>query len=85
MQADTIKLLFAYTTAFVIVVGGGLILFLVRLDPPESSSASLSLVVAGFIGSAITFVFTREAGTQAARQVQSAANAAVAATRPADG
>jgi hypothetical protein len=69
MQADTVKLLFTYTIALVVIVGGGLMLYLSRDDP----TATLSLVVAGFIGSAITFVFGQESATRATRAAQSSA------------
>lgn len=71
MQVDTMKLLFTYILALVIVVGGGLMLFAIRLDPPESGSATLSLAIAGFMGGAITFVFGAEASTRATRAAQS--------------
>lgn len=76
MQSDTIKLLFTYTIAAIVIVGGGLMLYAVRLDPPDSNSANLSLLVAGFIGGAIGFVFNRESATQATRAAQSSAAAA---------
>lgn len=81
MQADTIKLVFTYTIAFVVIVGGGLMLYLTRLDPSDSGSANLQLLLSGFIGAAITFVFNAEAGTRATR----AANASVAAGAAASG
>ena len=78
MQTDTIKLIFTYVIAFVIIVGGGAMLFLTRLDPPESS-ANLQLVLAGFMGAAITFVFSAESSTRATRAAESTASAATAA------
>jgi hypothetical protein len=78
MKADTIKLVFTYAIAFVIIVGGGAILYFTRLDPPESNSQNLSLVMAGFIGAAIQFVFNRETQNQTARQVTTATAAGVA-------
>ena len=72
MQADTAKLIFTYVIAGIIIVGGGLMLYLIRLDPPESSQ-SLSLVLAGFIGAAIAYVFNRETATQATRTARSIA------------
>lgn len=66
MQTDTIKLWFTYAIALVLIVGGGLFLLVTRLDPPGTSQ-DLQLVIAGFIGSAVTFVFTRETQTQTTR------------------
>lgn len=71
MQADTIKLIFTYALALIVVVGGGAILFVTRLDPSDSQSAQYGLLIAGFIGSALTWAFNREAATQATRAAQS--------------
>ncbi len=71
MSADLVKLIFTYLLALLIVVGGGLILYLIRLDPPESGSATLSLAIAGFMGAAIQFVFNKESTTQATRAAES--------------
>lgn len=62
---DTIRALYAYTIALVIVVGGGAILVLTYEDP---SSTDLIAIVAGFIGAAVTFVFQQETSTRTARQ-----------------
>ena len=75
MEADKIKLLFTYVIAGVIVVGGGLMLYAIRLDPPESQSATLSLAIAGFIGAAIAFVFGQESATRASRAADASAQA----------
>jgi hypothetical protein len=78
MQTDTIKLIATYALAFIVVVGGGAILFVTRLDPPDSLSAQYGLLISGFIGGALTWAFTKESATQATR-------AAAAATREAHG
>jgi len=80
MQADTIKLWFTYITALIIVVGGGAMLWFSRLDPPETST-QLQLLLAGFIGGAIAFLFNKESSTSTARQVERAI-AAGAASQP---
>jgi hypothetical protein len=72
MNADTIKLWFTYITAQVVIVGGGAMLYFTQDN-------DLRLVVAGFIGAAITFVFNRESATQATRAAQSSASQATAA------
>ena len=66
MQADTIKLWFTYLIALIVIVGGGLMLYF-------TTDNDLRLVVAGFIGAAIAFVFNRESATQATRAAQSSA------------
>jgi len=81
-MTDTLKLIFTYGIATIIIVGGGLILYLTRLDPPESNSQNLSLLFAGFIGAAVTFVFNRESATQATRAAQSSSAAGVASQTP---
>lgn len=73
---DTLRALFTYSIATVVVIGGGIMLFLVH-DQPDSS---LSIVIAGFIGSALTFCFGQEVQTRTARQAASSTAAQVAAT-----
>jgi uncharacterized protein involved in response to NO len=74
---DTLKVLYTYSIATLVIAAGFAILYLSRLDPPESS-ANLGLVMAGFIGAAIQFVFNRETQTSTARQVERATAAGVA-------
>lgn len=52
-RADLIRALFAYGTALVVVVGGLLFLWATH-DHPDSP---LHLVVAGFIGAALQFLW----------------------------
>lgn len=78
MQSDSIKLWFTYITALVIVVGGGAMLWFSRLDPSDSGSQQLALVVAGFVGAAIQFLFNKETSTSTARQVERATAAGAA-------
>ena len=74
MSSDSIKLWFSYITALIVIVGGGLMLYF-------TADNDLRLVVAGFIGAAITFVFNRESATQATRAAQSSADQAIAAAK----
>lgn len=62
---DTIRAVFTYSIALVIVVGGGWILYETRTDP---SVGDFRAVVAGFIGAAVTFSFQQETQTRTARQ-----------------
>ncbi len=82
-MSDNIKLGFTYTIATVVIVGGGLMLYAIRLDPSDSNSQNLSLLIAGFIGAAVTFVFGRETATQATRAAQS--SSAAGASQSQDG
>lgn len=66
---DTIKALFTYAIAFVIVVGGGYVLLVTGGNADFSDTR---VVVAGFMGTALAFVFGRETQTQTARQVNTA-------------
>ena len=68
-MADTIKLLFTYGLAAIIIIGGLGMLFVSRGE----ANSDFSLLVAGFIGAATTFVFNRESATQATRAAQSSA------------
>ncbi len=74
---DTIRALFTYAIATVIVLGGGAMLFVSRGDP---NVADLQVVIAGFIGSTLTFVFGSEVQTRTARQAASQAATTAAAT-----
>ena len=73
MQTDTIKLWFTYGIALLVIVGGGIMLFLMRGDP---QSSELQLAIVGFIGGALGFVFNRESATQATRAAESAVRSA---------
>ncbi len=78
MNADTIKLWFVYITALVIIIGGGLFLYSTRA---EATAHDLQILIAGFMGAAITFVFNRESATQATRAAQSSTAAGAAASQ----
>lgn len=69
MKADDIKLWFSYGLAAVIIIGGGAMLFVSR----NEANSDFSLLIAGFIGAAVSFVFNRESATQATRAAQSSA------------
>lgn len=67
---DTIRAIATYLIAFTVVVGGGAILYGTRDDP----SSEIAVIVAGFIGSALTFVFSSEVQTRTARQHNTSAS-----------
>ena len=73
MQADKIKLLFTYLIALVVIIGGGLMIY----APRDPASTDVSLLIAGFIGSALTFVFGAESATRATRAAQSSSASGV--------
>lgn len=60
---DFIRLLSQNVLAFLVVVGGGLILWETRFAA-EPAIQNLRLLVAAQIGSAITFVFSQEIGSR---------------------
>lgn len=70
MGIDTIKVFYTYLIATLLVIGGLLFLFYSRNDPPGGQSAAMIPLVAGFVGAAIQFVFSRETQTSTARQVE---------------
>jgi uncharacterized membrane protein YqiK len=72
---DTLRAIFTYLIALVVVIGGGLFLFLTRAEPAAQTQA---VVIAGFMGSALTFVFGSEVQTRTARQAAASTAAAVA-------
>ena len=70
-MSDNIKLVFTYSIATLLIVGGLLFLYLSRLDDPtNSNTAALIPLIAGFVGAAVQFVFSRETQTSTARQVE---------------
>ena len=84
VMSDNLKLIFTYILTLVVVIGGGIMLYNIRLDPPETGSATLSLAIVGFIGLALGWAFNRESATQATRAAQSSSdqNATQTATIP---
>ena len=62
MTAETVKTFFTYLTAYTIIVGGFVIIYLTRSDVAASE---IRLLIAGFIGSAITFLFSKSVADQA--------------------
>lgn len=69
-MADTIKLIYTYTIALVLIVGGLGMLYVTRLDPAEADVQGMRLLLSGFIGAAIQFVFNRDTATATARQIE---------------
>ena len=76
MGIDTIKVLYTYTIASILIVGGLVFLYFSRNDPPGGQAATLVPVVTGFIGAAVQFVFNRETQANTAAQVAKATQAA---------
>jgi len=64
MNADTIKAFFTYFTALAVVLGGIMVIYLSRAD---ESSSQIQLLIGGFIGSALTFLFVQENSTRSQR------------------
>jgi len=87
-MVDTIRAVATYLIAFTVVVGGGAIIYVSRADP---TATDVVAIVAGFVGSALTFVFGSEVQTRTARQAAastyaaSLANGAAAAHHDAGG
>ena len=73
---DTIRALYTYTIAAMVIAGGGVMLYLTR---NEANVEDLRIIGAGFIGSAMTFVFGQEVQTRTARQAATATAASHAA------
>ncbi len=66
MGIDTIKVIFTYGLAGVIIVGGFVFMFFIA-----DNDARIP-VITGFIGAALQFVFNRETQTQTAHQTERA-------------
>ena len=71
-QTDTLKLLFTYTISLVVIAGGLVFLYATR---SETGIEDIRVVVAGFIGSALTWTFGAETSTRVARQTERAMRA----------
>jgi predicted lipid-binding transport protein (Tim44 family) len=71
MGIDSLKVLFTYGIAALLLVGGLLYLFLTRLDA-AGAGATDRLALVGFMGIALNFVFMRETATNSARQTERA-------------
>lgn len=72
-STELLKALFTYTIAAAVVIGGGIMLYLSRVD---ANIEDLRVVVAGFIGSSLTFLYGQEVQTRTARQSVTATDAA---------
>ena len=75
MQIDTLRAVFTYTIAMVVVVGGFAIIVYTRGD---LSASDIRILIAGFIGLALQFVFGQEVQTRTARQAAASTAAAAA-------
>lgn len=62
MTSDTLKTFFTYLTALVVIMGGFAIIYLTRTD---LAASEIRLLIAGFIGSALTFLFSARVADQA--------------------
>lgn len=69
-KIDTIKALFTYGTASLVVVGGLVLLAVLSLDDLRVG------VISAIIGSAATFLFTTETATRTARSIVASQSAA---------
>lgn len=73
MNVDTIRALFTYLTAFIVAIGGMVLIFLSRTDP---AAADFRVVAGSFVGGALTFLFGSEVATRTARQATASTLAA---------
>jgi hypothetical protein len=81
MQIDSLKVVFTYAIATLLIGGGLAFLFFVRNDDPNAGqSATLVPLIAGFIGAAVQFVFNRETQTSTARATERAVAAGSSTT-----
>lgn len=78
-MTDRIRLLYTYTIALVVIAGGLFVIYQSRLDPATSDVQGLRLLLAGFVGSALTFVFGRESASASAFQSERAYASGLAA------
>ncbi len=73
MNTEMIRLLFSYAIAATLIVGGLTFLFF-AMDKPSASTSGLLVVVGGFVGAAIQFVFGGAQASQATRAYAAGVN-----------
>lgn len=73
---DTIRAVFTYVIATLVVVGGGFAIYASSGDPAAADTVA---IMAGFIGAALAFVFSSETQTRTARQTTTATREGVIA------
>ena len=66
---DTIRAIFTYAIATIVVGGGMFVIYATRSEPSSSDTIA---IIAGFVGAALSFVFSTEVQTRTARQTSSA-------------
>jgi len=66
---DTIRAVFTYAIATIVVGGGMYVIYATRAEPGASDTIA---IIAGFVGAALSFVFSTEVQTRTARQTTSA-------------
>jgi hypothetical protein len=74
-MTDTLKAAFTYGVAAFVVVAGGWGIYNSRADPGAADTVA---ILAGFVGSALTFLFSQEVQTRTARQSNTASAAGAA-------
>lgn len=67
VNVDLVRALFTYTAALVVIMGGFALIYFTRSD---TSAAEIRLLIGGFIGSALTFLFVQENSTRASRTAE---------------
>lgn len=74
MQSDSVKLIASTITAMVMVIGGGLLLVYVAMQPAIEDKAGLTALLGGLIGMGATFLFQANASVAGVRTFQSGLN-----------
>lgn len=67
---DAIRAIATYVIALLVVVGGGTAIYQSRADPAAADTVA---IFAGFVGSALTFVFGQEVQRRTAKDSRDAA------------
>ena len=77
MRVDTVRAVFTYLIALVTVLGGGAVIFVSRNDAGATDTVA---IIAGFVGSALTFAFSAEVQSRTAKQAAASTLAAHSGT-----
>ena len=73
MKTDTIRLIFTYVIAVAVVIGGGLTLL---YTAGNADAVDLRILIGGFIGATLQFVYGGEVQTRTGKQAAAATSAA---------
>lgn len=82
MKSDTVKLAATYGTAVILAIGGIGALIYVSMQPGIEGRDGLMALLGGFVGSAVTFLFSSDSALRATRAAERSAGVGVGQPMP---